>query len=652
MEHRLCIIGGGPRATYVLQYMLAAWRSRPLQGRLRISIIEPVEFGAGTVYQTAQPDFLRLNTIASQVTAYPDETVVSPLPRPKGPTLYEWCRTPHNGLAADAYPSRRETGRYLAAVFGHLLGDAPASVTIECHRTAAVDMRRTREGEWSVHLGDGQELRCDAAVLAVGCAGSAQTDTANLASAFGVPRSSAEERLIAIPYPIERTLARLHPRETVGILGLGLTALDIIRACTIGRGGKFLREDGRLRYVPCGDEPHLVAWSRTGLPLMARAVNQKPINQKVRARYLTEETVDKLRRGRQHVLGTPKLDFVDDLLPLLVQEMADAYDAALAPRLEGATLPRCRRHENQAAAVRQLDRKVFPWERLVCPLTSGALRTADQFRFFFLDYLRRDVAESLQGNLSSPVKSACDVIRDLRDKLRYAVEFGGLTPDSHRFFDTEFTPLHNRLAVGPPVEAIEELLALVEAGIVDPFCGPAPHVRWDPCNGRLVVRPSAFRGPSREVSVVVNARISPTDVATTASPLVRNLLAGGQIVPYANALNGTVYRPGGIAVTDSYRVIDKHAHAHDNLFAIGALTEGCTWYSQVLARPYVNSRSMRDAASVALSLWDYLADRATVHADSACARTRKPHDMKQTPVAELETRGASAALTLSRSCVP
>jgi len=605
--------------------MLEAWRHRPLQGRLRICIIEPMEFGAGATYCTSQPDFLRLNTIMSQVTAYPDETVVSALPGPRGPTLYEWYRTPENGVDSAAYPSRRATGRYLAAVFQEMIDGAPSGVTIECHRTAAIDMQPTGDDEWGIHLGDGRELRCDAVVLAVGGAGSAQVDSATLAIEFGIPEACADERIIARPYPIERTLARLKPRETVGILGLGLTALDIIRACTFGRGGKFLREEGKLRYVPCGDEPHIVAWSRSGLPLMARAANQKPIDLKVQAKFLTEEAVDKLRDGRQRNCGSPKLDFVQDLLPLLVLEMASAFDVALKSPPEEVASGRSRSCEN----AHQCEWQKFRWQDLVHPLTSDACRSEDGFRSFFLDYLRSDIAEALQGNLRSPVKSACDVIRDLRDKLRYAVEFGGLSPQSHRLFDAEFVPLHNRLAVGPPVEASEELLALVEAGIVDPFCGPEPRLCWDFRSGRLGLRPAAFQGPNRDLSIMVNARLAPTDVTATASPLVRKLLAGGHIVPYMNALNGTAYRPGGIAVTDSYRVINKHARVHRNLFAIGAITEGCTWYSQVLARPYVNSRSMRDAACVALSLWDYFAGRATLRSDSANSAVRNIKGKKQ-----------------------
>jgi hypothetical protein len=273
----------------------------------------------------------------------------------------------------------------------------------------------------------------------------------------------------------------------------------------------------------------------------------------------------------------------------------------------------------------------FQWAQLTCPVPGGALRSENKFKSFFLDYLRCDIAEALRGNMTSPVKSACDMIRDLRDRIRYAVEFGGLTPDSHRMFVTGFTALHNRLAVGPPVEAVEELLALVEAGVVDPCCGPQPHLQWDSHRGRLNLRPSAFLGASRELSVVVNARIPLTDVATTPCPLVRNLLDGGHIVPYENALNGTVYRPGGIAVTKSYQVINKHSRPHNNLFAIGAITDGCTWYSQVLARPYVNSRSMRDAASIAQSIWEHFAARDRVRVHSAEAAVRKPHMTERNP---------------------
>jgi uncharacterized NAD(P)/FAD-binding protein YdhS len=573
-------------------------------------MIEPAEFGAGAIYCTSQPGYLRLNTIISQVTAYPDDTVTSSLPLLKGPTLYEWSRLPHDGVAVDSYPSRSHTGRYFAAVFKDLLQRVPPTVTIECHCTAATRLEQVHGDEWRVHLRNGRQLRCDAVVLAIGCAASARTDAAILADEFGLPQSTVAERMIARPFPIDGTLSRLERGKNVGVIGLGLTALDIIRGCTFGRGGKFLREKGRLRYIRSGNEPNIVAWSRCGLPLMARGVNQKPIDEKTQGRFLNDETIARLRSEKLRTSGTAKLDFGHDVLPLLVQEMAHAYETVHGPR----PVPAPSRSPKNVP--------VFQWSQLVCPVPASALHNEDRFKSFFLDYLRRDIAEALRGNMTSPVKAACDIIRDLRDTIRFAVEFGGLTPDSHRTFVRGFTPLHNRLAVGPPVEALEELLALVEAGVVDPYCGPQPSLQWDSQSGRLSLHPSAFRGAGRELSVVVKARIPPTDVATTDYPLVRNLLDSGHIVQYENVLHDTVFRPGGIAVTKSYQVINKQAQAYHNLFAVGAITEGCTWYSQVLARPYVNSRSMRDAASIAQSIWERFTARERVRVHSV--ETAKP----------------------------
>jgi len=578
-------------------------------------MVEPVQFGAGAIYRTSQPGYLRLNTIASQVTAYPDDSVVSSLPLLNGPTFYEWSRTSDNGLTVESYPSRPDTGRYFAAVFRELLQRIPPTVTIECHGTAATRMEHRRRDEWTVHLSSGHEIRCDAVVLAKGCVASA-TNPASLADEFGLPQSVAEERMIGRPFPIEGTLRRLEPRKTIGIIGLGLTALDLIRGCTFGRGGKFLREKRRLRYLPSGDEPHIVAWSRCGLPLMARGTNQKPFDEKVQGRFLTDDVLDRLRSEKLRTCGTAKLDFGHDVLPLLVQEMAHAYETAAILQDGQAGQAADRSAENLPA---------FRWAQLTCPVPSSALCTENKFKSFFLDYLRWDIAEARRGNMTSPVKAACDMIRDLRDRIRYAVEFGGLTPDSQRTFVSGFTALHNRLAVGPPVEAVEELLALVEAGVVDPYCGPQPRLQWDSQSGQLNLCPFAFSAASRELSVVVNARTPPTDVTTTPCPLVRNLLDGGHIVPYENGVGETVFRPGGIAVTKSYQVINRHGRAHNNLFAVGAITEGCTWYSQVLARPYVNSRSMRDAACIAQSISDYFVTRDKVRVQSAEAALRKPN---------------------------
>ena len=71
-------------------------------------------------------------------------------------------------------------------------------------------------------------------------------------------------------------------------IGMGLTAADVVKTLTIGRGGKF--ENGK--YIPSGKEPFIILGSRLGLPYSARAHNQK--TDQYKGKILTPEKVLKL----------------------------------------------------------------------------------------------------------------------------------------------------------------------------------------------------------------------------------------------------------------------------------------------------------------------------------------------------------------------
>ena len=91
-------------------------------------------------------------------------------------------------------------------------------------------------------------------------------------------------------------------------------------------------------------------------------------------------------------------------------------------------------------------------------------RDSDDFRERIIEYLQNDIKEASMGNLNSPIKAACDVLRDVRDILRLCIDFGGITQDSYNFLMKTFIPLNNRLCVGPPLMRIKELLELMKLG--------------------------------------------------------------------------------------------------------------------------------------------------------------------------------------------
>ena len=60
--------------------------------------------------------------------------------------------------------------------------------------------------------------------------------------------------------------------STVAVSGMGLVAVDVVTALTIGRGGEFVENGDGLRYRPSGREPRLQLFCRSGLPFTAKSV--------------------------------------------------------------------------------------------------------------------------------------------------------------------------------------------------------------------------------------------------------------------------------------------------------------------------------------------------------------------------------------------
>lgn len=276
---------------------------------------------------------------------------------------------------------------------------------------------------------------------------------------------------------------------TVAIRGLGLSFYDVMLSLTVGRGGTFTTENGSLRYVASGREPKIVAGSRSGLPIPARGRNQKRPDHTHKPRILTSEAVSEARRRRIEAGGTGRLRFAEDVLPLLLDEVRHVYRAT---------------HEgNGGGELPPLDLRA-----LARPFLGRSFGSPVEFRTHLLQLMRADLGQAELGNADGPLKAALDVLRDIRNVVREAVDFGGLLPDSYRGeFQRDFLPVNSLLSAGPPAERVEQLVALIEAGRVE-VVGPATEFVPDEGCGR-------FRVGSPQVAAPNGSRMS---WSTPASP--------------------------------------------------------------------------------------------------------------------------------------
>ncbi|MEU3343448.1 FAD/NAD(P)-binding protein [Streptomyces sp. NPDC006700] len=348
--YRLALVGGGPRATYVVE-RLSATIGRLEGRRLEVRVFERTgEFGAGQAHSAGQARTSYLNRIGCQVGFAADETVSGsgPLrPREKRPTLHEWCRRryaetghPDFDLRPEDWPRRYVHGLALSDMFQAFADDLRRhpGADLHLHHAEVVDIEPVG-AELQIVTADGTRRPADEVLLLTG-------------HSYHDPGLSPEGRRLAKaaarggaahvphPYPLNELLGpdTVGPTDVVGLVGMGLTAIDTILHLTEGRNGSFHEEPGRgLVYRASGTEPAaIVAFSGSGLFTFARPDNHKPGDGSGDhpGMFLTKEAVDLLRANRGQPYPTPgrtrpQLDFDRDVLPLVVAEMAHLYYVTL-----------------------------------------------------------------------------------------------------------------------------------------------------------------------------------------------------------------------------------------------------------------------------------------------------------------------------------
>ncbi|WP_416971896.1 FAD/NAD(P)-binding protein [Streptomyces sp. 4F14] len=588
----VALVGAGPRGTSVLERLCASAPDLLAPGvRLTVHVVDPAPPGPGRVWRTAQSEDLLMNTVASQVTLFTDDSVNCSGPVLAGPSLHEWA---DGRIGPDDYPTRALYGRYLEWVFARTLRHAPPSVRVETHRARAIRLDDAADGRQTLALDNGRTLNgLSAVVLAQGHL-PVRPSPAELRDAAHAERHTL--RHVPPANPADVDLGAVRPGEPVLLRGLGLNFFDHMALLTTGRGGAYVREGGALRYVPSGREPRLYAGSRRGLPYQARGDNAKGPYGRHLPEVLTPEAVSALRK-RADSGEAP--DFLRDVWPLVAKEVETVYYSVLVGRPEFAPryLAAPYGDPQEAALLAEFgvaDEARWDWERVSRPYAEREFGHRGEWREWLLGHLRADAAEARRGNVDGPLKAALDVLRDLRNELRLVVDHGGLRGDSRRdHLDRWYTPLNAFLSIGPPRRRIEELTALLEAGVVE-VLGPRLEVTRE--DGAWLAHSPDVPGSAVRVTTLVEARLPEPDLAVSADPLLAHLRETGQC--RAHVVDG--YTTGGVDVSGRpYHLLDREGVPHTRRFAFGVPTEGVHWVTAAGARPGVDSVTLSDADAVA-----------------------------------------------------
>ena len=637
-KQTVAIVGAGPRGTSVMERLLAHHSGSAQPRRLHIHLIDPFPPGAGHVWRTEQSRLYLMNTPSFYPTLLPDQGVaVQPV---AGCSFNEWRllqrKTPWEQLsegdvaelaALDApdFPSRALYGRYLGWCFDQLTRDLPDGVSLTVHAAEAKRVVRNHaDGGYAVVLLDGQSLAADQVVLALGHVQSKLSPAQR-----GLREEARLHGLTYLPpaVPNDVDWEQLPAGETVLVRGMGLNFFDVVGQLTEGRGGCFEDTGGpageSLRYLASGREPVIVGASRRGTPYRAKAALASNYPRSVSLRFLGEDAVSAIR-----AMGATA-GFDHDIWPLLHRDTLWAYYSTLArtrpDAVSGRLLPELdallhtgldgdpgwEPQLKKLLARHVGDGDILDLRGLARPLSAHPLRpgirvgSQKDMDAAVLEYLRRDAAGSALGE-NDPTKMAIGALNAGRAIIKSLVADRGITQGSWLGeLRGWFEGFVEGLASGPPALRVEQLAALVRAGVVH-FAGPDPVFRIQ--HGVFTLASPWVADAPQEARYLVEALAPANEVGRTASTLLQHLMADGLARPLL------MLAPDGEAVTTSgldvsappYRVVDGAGAPVEGLYVLGLQLSSVQWGTAIAAEAAAVYRSgyrtVQDADAIAADI--------------------------------------------------
>lgn len=590
----VAIVGLGSYGLCVLERLVAAGEDLGRGVELEVHVIEPARPGSG-VFDPSQPDYLLLNTPCSQLSLDPFGATRS-VRAEYGLNLHQWavrhgyrwvgdrCKITRSGTAITEHDflPRRLLGEYLEWFYETLVASAPLGVAITRHASAAVDITLGPNGKEAIHLADGTSVVVDHAVLTTG-------HTANL----------DHPARFSPAYPIGRHSSADIAGLPVGVAGMGLVAIDVVAALTVGRGGSFADDGRRLRYLPSGKEPVVHLFSRGGLPFCAKPDGAADETDDYELAICTAEAVASLRRSASG--GTRQFDARHELLPLIFAEMQVRYYSQAAALREGR--PAATTVRNELAGAHRTGRfheallphtrrfgDFDPGEHLFRDLSNGLVSSKD-YEGQVYDMIEADLEEALRPHGQSPLKSAYEVLRFVRDPMRSAIEFSGLTHESFLDFRSNIRGRMTRIVAGPPTTRSKQLLALIDAGVLTIPFGPSPEIEPGSGDG-LAVRSTALDNPvANEMAEMIQGFLDEPTLRRTASPLLQRLYQKGRLAQLSYSGSPV----GSVALSESFHPVSESGIVQETLSVFGALTEGARFFTHYLPSPKSRLRAFLDA---------------------------------------------------------
>ncbi|MEO9777586.1 MAG: FAD/NAD(P)-binding protein [Sedimentitalea sp.] len=513
-DRTLAIVGLGPRGLGALEALAADAIDRKFS--VKVDIFDATNaLGAGPNFHPDESALCLLNIPVRVLDIDPPRIV-----RDEIAPFAKWSSANYN---PDDFPPRCDLGAYLMARFKALC-DVTKAFFDTSHSDVNVSAVRQNDNGWWVSTADKQLGPYDEVLL---CPGQPATEPDPQLQRW-MDHAQKNALNLVSAYPAKSLLSAAHDwrDKQVAVRGLGLSTHDVLRILTLGLSGRF--EDGS--YVRSGNEPRkILPFSRDGLPPAP-----KPATAEIDALYdpLPKEVT---------LFETSLAEAVTQPPKQVLKTVCDALIMPTARILASLGVPHSLATIERWLAMERED-----------PGTQDSQETS---------VILRTTIEMAHNRVPPSVGYVVGQLwRKLQNELRSGVNSAELSSDAATAL-VGFDEALKRYSYGPPVSASEQLLILIDDGLVGLQAVDDPDIMLDPDGWRLVEGDDAL-----STQVMVDAVLPSPDLEQIIDPLIRCAVEGGLITPVDDGFGAQTLPDGTL--------VNRNGDSNNGLCLLGRLSLG------------------------------------------------------------------------------
>ncbi|MBU2927167.1 FAD/NAD(P)-binding protein [Winogradskyella psychrotolerans] len=540
----LAIIGMGPRGLYALECLLIALSKDDKE--IGITLFDITKSpGTSTVWSLLQPESNWINITERALSGIEGRPQITygGCTIEAFPSYHEWCNFSQTITEADTFPPRRKVGDYLYQRYKSIEEALQVLTSFKFYQSTitALNLKNdsieiiSKDNQWT----------CDDVLLTIGHQPTESSEQLKTWQSHGASNTSIS--LFNTAYPIDQ-LKEIKNQQAIniGIRGFGLAMIDVMRYLTITDFGNFKvinPETFETIYYKVKEQHlKLVPFSLDGLPLVP-----KPLNARIDHWYQpTSEELEwfksEIENGAQHTTKTDSIDFLTHAIARIASRVfKDLKTKAVSNVLNKDELHKVILNwlEDENYTHDLIQDQTISTYKLIKDYIEMALGTIP----VSLDFCIGQVWRHCQPTLYKAFSHA---------KVDDAIIEQVIALDERS----------KRYSYGPPIESMQQVLALVDADVLtldfvnDPDIGLTDE-GWNFTNANK---------ESITCSTMINSVLDAPKLLEVTSPLIKNLLQNDLIQPIHSKL--------GIETTADGYVITPDDKIDVPIAVLGRLAKG------------------------------------------------------------------------------